>query len=120
MQPTQVFLPGQSHRQRSLAGYSPWGRKELDTTEQLTFITALFNIGWRPVSAHETLLSFSWLVLKRKRRVDKLEGLTVEGRTGLSYLHHWKTIMDEDGAENLCLHFDSYSIFFPSKTFYCV
>ena len=26
-QPTPVFLPGESHRQRSLAGYSPWGRK---------------------------------------------------------------------------------------------
>ena len=31
-QPTPVFLPEKSHRQRSLAGYSPWGRKELDTT----------------------------------------------------------------------------------------
>ena len=32
-QPTPVFLPGDSHVQRSLAGYSPWGRKESDTTE---------------------------------------------------------------------------------------
>ena len=32
-QPTPVFLPGKSHGQRSLAGYSPWGCKELDTTE---------------------------------------------------------------------------------------
>ena len=32
-QPTPVFLPGESHGQRSLAGYSPWGCKELDTTE---------------------------------------------------------------------------------------
>ena len=32
-QPTLVFLPGESHGQRSLAGYSPWGHKELDTTE---------------------------------------------------------------------------------------
>ena len=32
-QPTAVFLPGESHGQRSLADYSPWGRKELDTTE---------------------------------------------------------------------------------------
>ena len=31
-QPTPVFLPGKSHGQRNLAGYSPWGRKELDTT----------------------------------------------------------------------------------------
>ena len=34
-QPTPVFLLGKPHGQRSLAGYSPWGCKELDTTEQL-------------------------------------------------------------------------------------
>ena len=34
--PTPVFLPGEFHGQRSMAGYSPWGRKELDMTEQLT------------------------------------------------------------------------------------
>ena len=32
-QPTPVFLPGKSHEQRSLAGYSPWGCKVSDTTE---------------------------------------------------------------------------------------
>ena len=32
-QPTPVFLPGESHGQRSLVGYSPWGCKESDTTE---------------------------------------------------------------------------------------
>ena len=32
-QPTPLFLPGESHGERSLVGYSPWGRKELDTTE---------------------------------------------------------------------------------------
>ena len=35
-QPTQVFLHGESPGQRNLAGYSPWGPKELDTTERLT------------------------------------------------------------------------------------
>ena len=34
-QPTPVFLPGESHGPRSLVGYSPWGRKESDTTERL-------------------------------------------------------------------------------------
>jgi len=29
---TPVFLPGESHGQRSLVGYSPWGCKDLDTT----------------------------------------------------------------------------------------
>ena len=28
-----VFLPGESHGQRSLMGYSPWGCQESDTTE---------------------------------------------------------------------------------------
>ena len=31
-QPSPVFLPGKSHGERSLAGYSPWGHKEWDTT----------------------------------------------------------------------------------------
>ena len=31
-QPTPVFLAGDSHGQRSLAGYSPWTQKELDRT----------------------------------------------------------------------------------------
>ena len=35
-QPTPGFLPGESHGQRSLAGYSPWSCKESDMTEQLT------------------------------------------------------------------------------------
>ena len=35
-QPTPVFLPEESHGQKSLVGYSPWGHKESDTTERLT------------------------------------------------------------------------------------
>ena len=36
LQPTPVFLPGEFHGQRNLAGYSPWGCKELDMTESHT------------------------------------------------------------------------------------
>ena len=35
-QPIPVFLPGKSHGQRSLAGYSPWDCRELETTWQLS------------------------------------------------------------------------------------
>ena len=35
-QPTPVFLPGKSHGQRILVGYSPWGHKESDIIEWLT------------------------------------------------------------------------------------
>ena len=38
--PVQYFLPGKSHGQRSLVGYSPWGHKESETTERLSTHTA--------------------------------------------------------------------------------
>ena len=44
-QPTPVFLPGESHGQRSLVGYSPQGRKESDTTEGLHKIV-IQQINW--------------------------------------------------------------------------
>ena len=50
--PTPIFLPGESHGQRSLAGYSPWGPKQLDTTEwlTLTFYTSLISVKHLKVS----------------------------------------------------------------------
>ena len=48
---TPVLLPGKSHGWRSLLGYSPWGCKELDTTEQLHFHFSLCqwkNHGFDP------------------------------------------------------------------------
>ena len=36
-QPTPVFLPGKSHGQRNLVGYSPWGHKQSNMTEWLHF-----------------------------------------------------------------------------------
>ena len=38
-----VFLPGKSHGQRSLVSYSPWGRKESDTTERLHLLSYLVS-----------------------------------------------------------------------------
>ena len=35
-QPIPICLPGKSHGQRNLMGYSPWGHKELNTTELLS------------------------------------------------------------------------------------
>ena len=43
-QPTVVFLPGKSHGQRSLVGYSPWSPKESDMTEQLHFHFMQYNL----------------------------------------------------------------------------
>ena len=46
-QPTPVLLPGKFHERRSLVGYSPWGRQELDTTEQLTSLSLFTFMHWR-------------------------------------------------------------------------
>ena len=43
-QPTSVCLSGKSHGWRDLAGYSPWGCKELDTTEQLHSLSLSLSI----------------------------------------------------------------------------
>ena len=55
-QPTPVFLPGESYGQRSLVGYSPWGRKESDTPERLHFH---FSCSWRGAADHMALVSVS-------------------------------------------------------------
>ena len=46
-QPTPVFLPGESHGQRSLLSYSPWDHKESDTSEvtQHTRLTTGLQAG---------------------------------------------------------------------------
>ena len=44
-QPTPVFLPEESQGQRSLAGYSPWGCKALDTTEWLNNNKRIFALS---------------------------------------------------------------------------
>ena len=45
-QPDPVFWPGEFHGQRSVAGYSPWGHRESDTTEQLTYFVSQIREGW--------------------------------------------------------------------------
>ena len=45
LEPTPVFLPGESHGQRSLVGYSPLGCKELDTIEATEHSRAVAGAG---------------------------------------------------------------------------
>jgi len=56
-----VFLPGESHGQRNLVGYSPWGHKESDITERLTL---------------QHMLPF-WLMLGISAAEGYFKGLTV-------------------------------------------
>ena len=56
-QPIPVLLPGKSHGQRSLVGYSPWGCKESDMTERLYFLSFTHFISFSGM-----LLMFSILL----------------------------------------------------------
>ena len=56
-QPTQVSLSGKSHGQRSLVGYSPWGRKESDMTEPLTLTYLIIKEQTR-LSSSQNLPNF--------------------------------------------------------------
>ena len=64
-QPTPVFLPEKSHGQRSLVGYSPWDRKELDTTKHAhTHHTGCYRrSSW-------DLLSITWPALLSSQHLE--------------------------------------------------
>ena len=60
--PTPVFLPREFHGERNLVGYSPWGHKESDTTERLTYFSgskqfrlreSFFPLKWEQSSENE-------------------------------------------------------------------
>ena len=53
------FIPGKFHGQRSLAGYSPWGCKESDTTSYWTYtsfilLPSIISLSWTPSVIHST------------------------------------------------------------------
>ena len=58
---TPVFLPGESHGQRRLVGYSPWGCRESGIAEQLTQPITLWQIDGETV---ETVADFMFLSSK--------------------------------------------------------
>ena len=67
-QPTPVFLPGESHGQRSLVGCSPWGCKESDTTQPLSTAqhsTPLFHLPFSPKSFPRQFLLYTFMVLNK-------------------------------------------------------
>ena len=63
-QPTPVFLPGESHGQRSLVGYSAQGHKESDTTEAnyRAYLPSTFAKMWKSRSQRSTILEHGRMV----------------------------------------------------------
>ena len=61
-QSTPTFLSAESHGQRSLAGYSPWGHKESDTAERLTlhnYILKIINTRFLTVGEERKIIERS-------------------------------------------------------------
>ena len=68
--PTLVFLPGGSHGRRRLIGYSPWGCKQLDTTEQLHFLSFLL-LGRKVMTNLDSIFKSRDITLPTKVRLVK-------------------------------------------------
>ena len=64
-QPTPLFLAGESHGQRSLADYSPWGCKGSDTTELLSM-----HIQIKRWSFKWTLIKYDWCLIRGNLETD--------------------------------------------------
>ena len=66
MQPTPIFLPAESHGQRSLMGYSPSGDKESDTTEATYHArTVAYHLTQNPCSSKCTCINPTVNLLQR-------------------------------------------------------
>ena len=81
MQPTPVFLPGESHGQRSLVGYSPRSHKELDTTEQLHFLEEIKKSQYimnNTISEITNTLEATNRITEAEYRISEVEDRTVE------------------------------------------
>ena len=65
-QPTPVLLPGEAHGQRSLVGYSPWGCKELGTTQATECAHTHTHTTWKNLKIimlrrKSNIISFAFL-----------------------------------------------------------
>ena len=80
-QPTPVSLPGKSHGQRNLVGYSPWSHEELDMTERLHFH---FHALEKEMATHSSILAW------RIPGTEELGGLPSMGSHRVG--HDWRDL----------------------------
>ena len=104
-QPTTVFLPGKLHGQRSLAGCSPWGHRESDTTWWLT--NQPINVRCKLIGKS---MQFSMLVGKSKMQSTRSTRGIKEGFhslaekesydlvAGVFWVRSWKVSVGEFGG----------------------
>ena len=71
-QPSPAFLPGESHGQRSLAGYSPYGRKELDLTKVTYHVHCFQEPSCSMLESSWSYVQFSSVQFSRSVMPDSL------------------------------------------------
>ena len=84
---TPVFLPGKFHEQISLAGYSPWSRKESDTTEQLTHTHLFYNEISRGTMWLSAVVNIITASRTLEDRIQHSVSLNNGDRQVISYFH---------------------------------
>ena len=89
-QPIPVLLPGESHRRRSLVGYSPRGRRELDKTERLHSLFFSFTMAWSASGWGETWDNTKIKSLRSFLPVDSL--LQVAALTGRKHMSYFPVV----------------------------
>ena len=85
-QPTPVFLPGESHGQRNLVGYSPWSDKESDMNEHAH---TKFTIKWLTLPPHPTQTARD-LTISKKKKKENIQ-MTNSSRYATSLSGKWKS-----------------------------
>ena len=68
-------MPGESHGQRSLAGYSPWGHKESDAGVQPWWIQGDSKVGTESVSLEKYIFNYRY---RERSETDSVVGRLVE------------------------------------------
>ena len=102
------ILPRESHGQKSLAGHSPWGRKESDTTEwpNTTHRMDLSSIKNFSVSAYQTVNIHFWCAILYY--FYKVLKVTFRQNSKLSYCI-WNTVLEvlSSNCQSWLSHFDA-------------
>ena len=93
-QPTLVFLPRESHGQRSLAGYSPPSGKDLDTTEQLTHTHTVQHQECTKVNHRAITASQCRSISLTKVRAQLVKNLPAMQETLVRFLD-WEDVLEK-------------------------
>ena len=112
--PLQYSCLEKPHGQTSLAGYSPWGCKESDTTEQLTTVCKLYNTGLFPPACPHPRLSI--LLLVHIKYVPSSSAYLIAYLRGVSVIcleKEWTSPKDKVNNETSCPHLGSHLGCFP-------